>query len=275
MRTDGGEQLSAVLGEDQVPGPVAAAAQAPAAGQIGNVLRLGPGRQVAVVVRKADDAVGVAHIEPLRIGPGGIESDAEGLAQVGRENRDLSGLAVRAHATEDLDLAGGAFGQEQVAVGRRAQQARIVEVCRVKRHLEAFGRDGPGVGGPGNNGGTVVHRLLRRRARQVGHGQVAADAGRLVSRVGVGGLAGENGVLWRFFLGLAAGERGRREQQHNGAKEGRNSQETVHKSLRGECGSKRVLADLDANVLGRGADSGADSPSGWAALRGCAGRGLY
>ena len=39
VRADGGEQLAAVRGEDEVAGPVAAAAQTAAAGQIGDVLR--------------------------------------------------------------------------------------------------------------------------------------------------------------------------------------------------------------------------------------------
>ncbi len=51
VRADGGEELAAVFGEDQVAGPVAAAAQASAAGQVGEVLHGAGGLQVAVLDR--------------------------------------------------------------------------------------------------------------------------------------------------------------------------------------------------------------------------------
>ena len=74
-------------------------------------------------------------------------------------------LAVGADAAEDLDLAGFALGEEQIAVGREAQQARIVEAGGVELHLEALGRDGPGVGGARNHVGAVVDGLIGTRAR--------------------------------------------------------------------------------------------------------------
>ena len=88
-------------------------------------------------------------------------------------------LAVRVDAAEDLDLAGFAFGEEEVAVGRGAHEARIVEAGGVELDLEALGRDGPGVGGAGNHVGAVVDGLLGRRRGQVGDGEMAADAGGL------------------------------------------------------------------------------------------------
>ena len=65
VRADGGEELCPVLGEDQVAGPVAAAAQTSAAGQIGQMLLRAAGLQVAVLVGEANDAVGVADVRPL------------------------------------------------------------------------------------------------------------------------------------------------------------------------------------------------------------------
>ncbi len=195
VRADGGEELAAVLREDQVAGPVAAAAQASAAGQVGELFHGAARLQVAVLVGEAHDAVGVADVNPLRIGSEGIKRDAEGLMQAGGEDGDLLRLAVRADAAKDLDLAGFALGQKQVAVGRDANEARIVEAGGVEVHLEALGRNGPRVGGTGNDVGAVVDGLIGRGRGQVGDGDVAADAGRLVRRVGKGGLAGEDGIL--------------------------------------------------------------------------------
>ena len=113
------------------------------------------------------------------------------------EDRGLLGLAACVHAAEDLDLAGFALGQEEVAVGRKANQPRVVEAGGVELHLEALGRDGPGIGGPGNNVGTVVDGLLGRGLGQVGHGQMTACTGRLVRGIGKRSLPGENGMLRR------------------------------------------------------------------------------
>jgi hypothetical protein len=89
VRTHRGEELGSVQREDQIAGPVAAAAQPSAAGQIGQML-LGVARlQIAIFVREANDAVGIADINPLGIGPGGIKSDAEGLMQAVGKNRNL------------------------------------------------------------------------------------------------------------------------------------------------------------------------------------------
>jgi hypothetical protein len=73
-------------------------------------------------------------------------------------------LAVGADAAEDLDFAGFAFGEEEVAVGREANEARIVEAGGVELDLEALGRDGPGVGRAGNDVGAVVDGLVGRGA---------------------------------------------------------------------------------------------------------------
>ena len=142
----------------------------------------------------------------MRIGAGGIEGDAEGLVEAGGEDGDLLRFAVGVDAAEDLDLAGLAFGEEEVAVGREADEARVVEAGGVELDLEAFGRDGPGVGGAGNDVGAVVDGLIGRGLGQVGDGEMAAGAGGFVSRVSEGGLAGEDG---RFGGGVGGGERRR------------------------------------------------------------------
>jgi hypothetical protein len=174
---------------------VAAAAQPSAARQIGQVLSGTSRRQVAVFIGKADDAVGVADVDPGRVWTGGVKGDAEGLVQAVGEDRNLRSLAVRTHAAEDLDLAGLALGQKQIAIGRGANQPRVIQASRIQLHLEACGRDGQHTGGPGNDLRPIVHGLLRSRRGQVGHCEVAADAGGLVSRVGESSLAGKNGVL--------------------------------------------------------------------------------
>jgi hypothetical protein len=108
-------------------------------------------------------------------------------------------LAVGAHTAEDHDLAGIALCQEEIAVGRCADEAGILQAGGVKLHLEAFGGDGPRIVGSWNHRGAVVHGLIGSRGGQVGDRQVAADAGSLVSGVGECRLASKNGMLRRRF----------------------------------------------------------------------------
>src|ERR1039458_3303410 len=183
MGADGGEELAAVESEGEVARPVTPAAQASAAGQIGELLHGASGCQVAVVVREANDGVGVTDVDPLGVGAEGIEGDAERLVEIGGEDRDLRWLAVGVDAAEDLDLASFALSEEEVAVGRETDEARVVEAGGVELDLEAFGRDGPRVGGAGNHVGAVVDRLFGHRLRQVGDGEMAASAGSLVTRI--------------------------------------------------------------------------------------------
>ena len=106
-------------------------------------------RQIAILIGEAHDAVGVAHVDPGGVRPEGIKGDAEGLVQALGEDRDLGRLAIRANAAEDLDLAGLALGQEEVAVGRGADQPRIVQAGGIKLHFEALGAMGHALAGRG------------------------------------------------------------------------------------------------------------------------------
>jgi len=121
---------------------------------------------------------------------GRVKGDAERLVQTLGEDRNLRSLAIRANAAEDLDFACLALGQEKITVRSGTNQPRVVQAGRIKLHLEALGRNGQHIRGPGNHRRPVVHGLLGRRAGQVGHSQVTADAGGLVDRVGESSLPG-------------------------------------------------------------------------------------
>ena len=79
VRSDGGEELGAVLGEDEVAGPVSAAAKASAAGQLGQIFSSTACLEISALIGEAHDAVGIADVDVFRIGPAGIEGDAEWL----------------------------------------------------------------------------------------------------------------------------------------------------------------------------------------------------
>src|SRR6202008_4662556 len=94
--------------------------------------------------REAHHGIGVAHVDPLRIWAWRIEVDAEGPVQAAGESRGEFGLAVSAHATKDFNVARLAFGDEEVAVGRGANQARFIEVGGVKLNFESLRNLRPG-----------------------------------------------------------------------------------------------------------------------------------
>src|SRR5579884_1819610 len=113
VRANRDEHLLAIGREDDVARPVAAAAQVSAARQIGDLLLWPACLHVAILVREANDRIGVADVHPLRIRPGRIEVDAEWFAQsCGKHLRSLR-LAILANAAEDLYVAGIALSQEQ------------------------------------------------------------------------------------------------------------------------------------------------------------------
>ncbi len=108
------------LREDNVAGPVAAAAQAGRSRECrGRWSRRAGGVQIAGVIREALDGGGVADVDVLGVG-GRIEGDAEGMVEAGGEGLDLRGFAIGADAAKDDDRAGAGVGEEEIAVGRGA-----------------------------------------------------------------------------------------------------------------------------------------------------------
>ena len=141
------------------------------------------------------------------------------------------GLAAGVDAAEDLDFAGVALGEEEIAVGREADEARVVETGGVELDLESLGRDGPGVGGAGNDVGAVVDGLLGHGLGQVGDGEMAAGAGGFVSRISECGLAGKDGVPGCGTVRAGGGVCGRGDSESGcedgKADDGRSDGETV------------------------------------------------
>ncbi len=203
---DGDEHVLAVLGEDDVAGPVAAAGELGIAGDIGNDgLGRAGGVQVAGVVGNALHGGGVADVDVLRV-VGRIEGDAKGMVQAGGELLDLRGFAVGADAAKNEDGAGAGVGQKEIAVGGGADEARHGEgpaaelhvllvvgtlhggcvAAGIERDFEAGGGDGPRIGRARDDVRRVVDGLVGLGRGEVGEGDLAANAGLLLIPVGEG-----------------------------------------------------------------------------------------
>ncbi len=178
----GDEEVLVILGEDNVAGPVAAAAKLGVAGDVGDDgLGLAGGLEVSGFVGEALDGGRVADVDVLRVGAGGVEGDAEGVVEAGGEFFDGGRPAAGGDAAEDEDGAGTGVGDEKIAVGSGGDVARLGEGAVGELHVlggvgalqrlgvaagvegdtKAGGGDGPGVDGAGERGWDR-YRPLRR-----------------------------------------------------------------------------------------------------------------
>ena len=87
--------------------------------------------EIAALVREADDRVGVADVDPLRVRSERIERDPERPVEAHGEGRHGPRAAVGPASANHPHAARIALGDEQVAVRRRANQPGIVEAARV------------------------------------------------------------------------------------------------------------------------------------------------
>ena len=99
----------------------------PAGDVLDDHLGVARGLRVAVLVGEADDRVGVADVDVLRLRPRRIERDPEGPRQAGGEDLVHLGLAVAVGVAEDADAVGAALGDEEVAVGGADDDAGLVQ----------------------------------------------------------------------------------------------------------------------------------------------------
>src|SRR5580692_5030417 len=93
--------------------------------------------QIAVAIGKAHNRIRIANIDPLGIRSGRIKTDTEWTVKSRSESLRLRGLAVGTNSAEDQNVVGVAFGDEEIAVGRGANQSRLIKPGRIKLNFEA------------------------------------------------------------------------------------------------------------------------------------------
>src|SRR5581483_9818691 len=134
--------LRAVLRENDVARPVAAAFEPAAAGNTGDDRLARAARpRVAAPVREAHDRSRVRHVNVLRVRADRIEGDAEWLIQaLGEEFADF-GPAIAVRVAQHADAVRPRFRDEEIALRRGADHARVREIVRklldaeARRHL--------------------------------------------------------------------------------------------------------------------------------------------
>lgn len=107
-----------------------------AVGKVDNVLCRRACFQISISIRKPDDCVGVAYVDPLRIVAGRVERDAIGFVETRREKFNVFWFATSSDSTEYSDFSAAAFGQENVAVGAvrisRGLSSPVAYCCTLK-----------------------------------------------------------------------------------------------------------------------------------------------
>ena len=177
------------------------------------------GMQVARMVWESLDSSGVANINIFRV-RARVEGDAERMIQPSGELRYLCCLAIGPDATEYEQSAGTGIGEEEIAIGGRADEAwhgksaaaeghHLLVICSLHRGRvsagiesdpEARRREWPRVDRTWDNVGRVVHCLFRIGLGQVSEGYLAPNAGMLLVPICECGLASD-GLLSRESCG--------------------------------------------------------------------------
>src|SRR5262249_17351030 len=96
--------LLSVFGKSDVARPVPAAAEAAAAGQVGDLLRRASRFEVSILVGNADYRIRVADVDPFRIWSRRVKRNSKRLGQAGGEGLGAFRFAVFRHAAENLDV---------------------------------------------------------------------------------------------------------------------------------------------------------------------------
>ena len=89
-------------------------------------LRRTPCFKIAIAIGKAHDRAGVGDVHPLRLGTRRIEADPEGLGQVLGERLDGARTGSVGPWSQHAHSVSKHLGDEDVPVGRNAQQARFL-----------------------------------------------------------------------------------------------------------------------------------------------------
>src|SRR5215213_2773955 len=131
MRADRDVHLPAVAREGYVARPVSAAAQLSSARNIRHDhFRLASGLEVAVAISEAHHCVRIRDIDVLGLRPEWIKGYAEWSVQFSGEDFINVRFARAISRPQHAYSSRVAFGHEDIAVGRSANQSRIIQTRR-------------------------------------------------------------------------------------------------------------------------------------------------
>jgi hypothetical protein len=140
------------------------------------------GLQVASLVRESNDRIGVTDVDVRGLCAWRIKRDAERPIQPAREHFDFLRLAGGVEPSQHSDPVLSGFGDEEIAVWRRANNPRILEVFLVvQRDRIARERLRHRAFGSRHHFRVVLRRLRRKRRGQIRHRDLVHHARPLVA----------------------------------------------------------------------------------------------
>src|SRR5256885_1550940 len=182
-RANGNEHLLAICREHDVARPVAVSA-----GYVGNMFGRAARLQIAVLVRKANDGIRVAHVNPLWIGSGRVEINSKWPVQASRKDFGAFRFSFGGDAVEDADFSAAAFGDKEIAVGSGANQARLIQSRGVEFDFEARRHLRPGGFGPRHKFRAIARGRSGKRGGQIGESDFAYGSRLFIPVIGEGRL---------------------------------------------------------------------------------------
>jgi hypothetical protein len=146
-------------------------------------------------VGKADDAVGIGHVDPFGIIPGGEERNAKGLVEFGGEDLAAGRLRTVLGRTQGVDSPGASFCHEDIAIRRHPHLAWSAQSLGQQLDLESGGNLQHGRRRSRHDARTVRGRGGRARLRHIGGTDQPDDAGSVRAPFAERGVIGQWSVL--------------------------------------------------------------------------------
>src|SRR5260370_524479 len=103
--------------------------------------------EITGLVREADDAAGLGDVDPARLGPEGVERDAERAVETRGKHLVHLRLSDPVLRAQNAYAPGTALGQKDVPIGSCSDQTRILQAGLELFNLESQRSARPGTGG--------------------------------------------------------------------------------------------------------------------------------
>jgi hypothetical protein len=153
--------------------------------------------EIAITIRKSNDAIGVRDVQKLWIIARWIKSDSERFVQIAFcKNFVRIRFAIAVGIAQHLDLVGATLYNEDVAIRSAEQESRIAKTSGVQFNFESRWNFGLCVSWPLQNARAINRESIRARWRQILHRDFAHDARRIACPIAHCGFAGEDRVFF-------------------------------------------------------------------------------
>jgi hypothetical protein len=153
--------------------------------------------EIAVTIRKSNDAIGIRDVQKLRVVTGWIKSDPERFVQTAFCKSFVHiRFAIAVGIAQHFDLIGATLYDKDVAIWRAKQESRIAKTTGVQFDFESRRNFGLRVSWPFYNARPINCESVRTRWRQILHRDFARYARRIPRPITHCGFTGEDRAVF-------------------------------------------------------------------------------